>query len=190
MQRTVSVIANPFHVIDHNNRPACVVPVPGAIGRFIGAAVNHEETAKTVSKEQMARSGGKVVYDFFADADGKLKPQKLPADSQTLGGLRASILDGAILAADLETAAMVGLSAKSFKDPYEQLMVERAFAVARLEAEGRKPGAWATDDKFFAPPPAPQESKPAAQATAEQPKAEAEPAPKPQRKGAEKDSTQ
>jgi hypothetical protein len=190
MQRTLSVIANPYHVIDHNNRPACVVPVPGALGRFIGATVNHEETVKTASKEQMVRSGGKVVYDFFADADGKLKPQKLPADGQTLGGLRASILDGAILAADLETAAMVGLSAKAFKDPYAQLKDERDAAVARMVAEGRKPGAWATDDKFFAPAPAEQESKPAAQATAEQPKAEAEPAPKPQRKGAEKDSTQ
>jgi hypothetical protein len=190
MQRTLSVIANPFHVIDHNNRPACVVPVPGALGRFIGAAVNHQETVKTASKEQMARSGGKVVYDFFAEADGKLKPQKLPADGQTLGGLRASILDGAIIAADLETAAMVGLSAKSFKDPYAQLKDERDAAVARMVAEGRKPGAWATDDKFFAPAPAPQESKPEAKASAEQPKAEAEPAPKPQRKGAEKDSTQ
>jgi hypothetical protein len=189
MQRTISVIANPFHFIDANNRPAGVVPVPGFPGRYIGAFLDHEATSKTRSEEKMARRGGKSVFGYFADADGKLKPQKLPGDTGFLAGISASIHDGAILAADLETAAMVGLSAQAFKDPYEQLKVERDAAVARLEAEGRKPGAWATDDKFFAPP---QEPTPEAQAQAEQPKAEAEPEPKqPQReKSAEKDSAQ
>lgn len=118
---TVKVVPNPYHAIDHEGTPQCVVGLPGARA-YIGATLDLIASAKT----------GKSKF-FYPDFPSRTYEVPLSADIST------AVRDGSLLAADLKSAKLCGLSEKEFKAVDAILADEKARTAKSHKAcfEGR-----------------------------------------------------
>lgn len=116
--KIIQVLANPYHACDADGVPQCVVGA-GVPGAFIGAQFDSVACAKT----------GKNRFFFPANKDGSLAKRVIfSAD------IARDVQEGALLAADLESAAACNISKESFLPPDKALEAEAKKAQAALEA--------------------------------------------------------
>lgn len=137
-QRFLRVHANPYHALDAEHRPACVVQMVDHRGvmlrdRWVGA---HLHNPVSVSEDAN-------VFVFETDEKDELVEVKVPLGT---GYYERQILDGALVAADLESGLAVGLTAEEFEKGLDQLEVEKQLALDRFKAAW--PNKKAPDLKF------------------------------------------
>lgn len=143
--RSIRVYPNPYHAIDWRCEPQCVVPYPSTIDRWVGA--RQDFAASLASSKQHALDCG-VAWteesdrpDIFAyDADEKgLLPVTVVLSPELLPFIARAINDGALVAADKDTASQMGIR-DGFKDPIAQLEREKLEAcIYILATKGVKP---------------------------------------------------
>ena len=131
--REIRVYPNPYHAIDGRGEPQCAVPYPGTLDRYIGARIDHEkslgfardrlsESGLDPKRDFDERTGVPALFKYFVDEKG-LAPVAIPYSAEISGYVARQINDGALIAADAETARMVGIS--TFEDPVKRLEVEK-----------------------------------------------------------------
>ncbi len=138
----LSVLANPWHAIDHKGRPCCAVrqeltsSVIPKVPVFIGAKLNAPILDPDVQGNRESEHQGNrqaVLYRTFTFSPGALT---VPATKY----YKRAIKDGALLAADLDTALECGISAKEYQEPEAIRASEKAKALANYKATyGKEP---------------------------------------------------
>jgi hypothetical protein len=117
---TIKVVPNPYSALDADGRAQCAVSKENAIDAYVGAELDHEESAKT----------GKNIFKFSAD------PVVLPRSAYYLRRLQ----ERALLPADAETAKYAGIAEKDHQAPETALALEKERASnAFEEAHGHLP---------------------------------------------------
>lgn len=212
--REIRVYPNPYHAIDGRGEPQCAVPFPRNPDRYIGARVDQARSL-AFAKQRLAMAGLHPQHDFdertgvpalfVYDCDEKgLAPVAVAFTAELSGYIARQINDGALIAADEQSARMVGIS--NFVEPLKQLESEKLEACHYILATlGVKPAAileegcnhelapaWAKAGlEYFLPPkPEATEPKAAAQSASEDAEAVIPPAPETAPGGAEAPANQ
>ncbi len=137
--KQLSVVANPWHHLDHIGRPVGIVPWhpdhnPGR--GWVGAHLCPEQTRITVARDK-GDIRSPVQITVFNHSP---KPVAVPALGPQGEHYKRAIRDGALIAADKLTAALAGVK---YRDPAEVLAEAEEKAVAKFD-EMYGDGAWQT----------------------------------------------
>lgn len=116
----ITVIANPWHALDNEGRPAASIPFLGT-DSVIGGTLN-------IERSKRARAS---VFDFREEA-----VTLRPSSPRELAFYLRQIQDGALLAADEPTA---NRAAVAFREPLGALADARARALAAYEEQAGHP---------------------------------------------------
>ena len=107
---TIRVLPNPRHALDHNGEPQCAVPM---INHETGALLLHRYVGATYDRSKMGitqHQDGTERAKRFAYTFDEKTPVTLPFEGQARAYYQRAVQDGALFAADAESAALCGVS--------------------------------------------------------------------------------
>jgi hypothetical protein len=130
-KKMLSVVPNPYLVLDHEGRPSCVVRYDPAFGRkgevtYVGATLAREKISRDDTQ------GRHDLDDRHALWDITYKYSMTPLSIENTDYHLARIREGSILAADEATAKFAGVE---FVDLAKALDMAKAKAVADWKAD-------------------------------------------------------
>lgn len=132
----LSVLTNPWHAIDHKGRPCCAVrqeltsSVIPKVPVFIGAKLNPPILDPDVQGNRASEHEGNrqaVLYRSFTFSPNAIT---VPATKY----YKRAVKDGALLAADLDTALECGVSKEEYEAPEDIRASEKSKALAQFKA--------------------------------------------------------
>ena len=125
--KTLRVLANPWHHLDHEGMPAgacaCDPNEHNPNRAFVGAKLSAEETRKAMPEKGIT-ARHRVTFEFSEEA------QELPNTEY----YRRAVNSGELIAADAETAKLCGFKRDGFSDPKALLAAEREKAATQFYA--------------------------------------------------------
>lgn len=138
-ERQITVYANPYCAL-HDGEPHGVVQMVaadgyGMAGRWVGAVPDHEGS----------KAADRHIFKFLLDEDGKPVATRVPFVGHAAAYYAKKVLEGELLAGNVEDAILCGIARSDYVDPLKQLEAEKALAAAKHVAhfgDDKRP-AWA-----------------------------------------------
>lgn len=121
--KTIDVIPNPYSAIDADGVPQGVVGLPGAIGAWIGAALDPVASRKT-GKNRFYFPGPNTKRDEKGVAGLRVVTLKV-ANSAVLATVANAVREGSLIVVGKDDARKLGFSDKEFLEPEKALEREK-----------------------------------------------------------------